>query len=1382
MMFDHIKPSATARTLHLVAHFHVDPVWWNTQAASIDQFERSDWSGSPRMGFQRSALDILRQHLDRAEHDADYRFCVAEIDYLEPFWFHHPHERERLLGLLDEQRLDVVGATYNEPNTNLTGLELTRRNLQFGLAFQRDVLGARADISWQLDVFGHDPSLPSVLHDAGVTATVFARGPYGPWGPLLRGGFDSLRPTERRPIASEFEWIAPDGRSVLAIHLAGHYSSGHELDRQASLEDARRFVRNVDETLGPLSASNQVFVPIGTDLGPPVRWITDLSRHADDDVAGALDGPLVVTSTPSMAVDAIRGEVADSGLAFAPQSRDMNPIYTGKDVSYIDSKQAHRATEHLVVEAETWAALAHLSAAAPYPHREIDDAWRLLVYGSHHDALTGTESDQVYVDLTAGWRHAHDLAHHIRSNAVHAIAAMTDTVAEAAGDEPGLAVIVHSTGFGRRRDVVQVLLGPGDLVTLHATGLRVTDRLGVDIPFVVDEHERDADGVLVRASLTFVVEMTGVGRTLVRVCAGPDLPEWQAIAGVCIANAHHRVTVDPAQGGCITSWLDPDGNEIVHEGRVANEIVWYPEYAQHPDHGEGPWHLSPTGSSSGSGDRPALVQSFRSPIGERLRIEGDLHHEGTRRARHTSELTLWAGIDRVDGTVQLDDVDGSDHLVRVRWPIGVRATTPVYETAEAVIGRSPAFVDVDAAQHPWTLDSAANGWFGTSVTCRVQLHRSDPTSDPTSDMASDTSDMASDMASDMTSDMTSDMAIAVAEIVVVDRSAHSLVRPLVVALAATGVTATVTLHDADRFGCLGVDSNVPDIRIVVGVVGDAQVQAQLHRLGEAGHDRVAEQLAVDGSARCWIPPSRPRREILVPGLDVRGEDDLATLVVVGRDQARLEHETSSITEELRESVMGVEVSDPLPSWAADEQPQDRTVAVVNRGTPGSAVDADGTLYMSLQRASTGWPSGVWIDPPRRTTPDGSSFQLQHWTHVFQYALVARRGDWRSAGIARTALEFQRPLHAHVEQCHPGSLDVDEPRLSLGDDGVELRALLVAPPDSESHDAVVDLRVSETHGRSTTRRIDTSLHLGDGRPIDLRGGAVGAAHPVDEAFTIGPFAATTRRLDAVPGELIPAPKLSDDDTPRFSRWWVQGRGPRTSTVGPLAVHLHRPGQGPGSRWSVTVARVPGSLDADDECDALAVELRVDGPTGWFSDGDRTEVCLDPGGFDIVPIDGAIRRNAGHHVVRVTASWVARSGRRGVAYDEHVVSIAMRSPVIQFDATPPDVHLTPGRSVDVEWALSNHASTALHAEIDIVSPWGSWELLPVGRVEILLPPGVSTPILTTVEASLGHRPGTWWWMARVVAGPNVAYSPTATLSVRPHDSDEPSSVLDGVSSSR
>src|SRR5262245_59785989 len=35
-------------TMHMVSHFHYDPVWWNTQAAYTVDWDRLDFPGSPR--------------------------------------------------------------------------------------------------------------------------------------------------------------------------------------------------------------------------------------------------------------------------------------------------------------------------------------------------------------------------------------------------------------------------------------------------------------------------------------------------------------------------------------------------------------------------------------------------------------------------------------------------------------------------------------------------------------------------------------------------------------------------------------------------------------------------------------------------------------------------------------------------------------------------------------------------------------------------------------------------------------------------------------------------------------------------------------------------------------------------------------------------------------------------------------------------------------------------------------------------------------------------------------------------------------------------------------------------------------------------------------
>ena len=88
---------------------------------------------------------------------------------------------------------------------------------------------------------------------------------------------------------------------------------------------------------------------------------------------------------------------------------------------------------------------------------------------------------------------------------------------------------------------------------------------------------------------------------------------------------------------------------------------------------------------------------------------------------------------------------------------------------------------------------------------------------------------------------------------------------------------------------------------------------------------------------------------------------------------------------------------------------DRSVAVLNRGTPGCVVTPDGTLHLSLMRSCSAWPSGIWIDGDRRTAPDGSGFAWQHWSHTFEYALASGPGDWRAAGYSLAAEDYNHDL-------------------------------------------------------------------------------------------------------------------------------------------------------------------------------------------------------------------------------------------------------------------------------------------------------------------------------------------------------------------------------------
>lgn len=737
-------------TMFMISHFHYDPVWWNTQGAYTSQW-REDPPGRAR---QANGFELVRAHLEMARREPEYKFVLAEVDYLKPYWDTHPQDRADLRRFLADGRIEVMGGTYNEPNTNLTSPETTIRNLVHGIGFQRDVLGAEPATAWQLDVFGHDPQFPGLAADAGLTSSSWARGPHHQWGPA-QGGVDRMQ------FCSEFEWIAPSGRGLLTHYMPAHYSAGWSMDSSTSLADAEAATYALFDQLKKVALTRNVLLPVGTDYTPPNKWVTAIHR----DWGARYTWPRFVCALPKEFFAAVRAELAKRGWVPSPQTRDMNPIYTGKDVSYIDTKQANRAAENAVLEAERFAVFAALLTGAEYPQAALAKAWVQLAYGAHHDAITGSESDQVYLDLLTGWRDAWELGRAARDNSLRllsgAVAASHDRV------------VVWNPLTQRRTDIVTARVDP----PLQA-GVRVFDPDGAEVAALVEHDGR---------SVTWLAcDVPSLGWRVYRLVPADEAPGWELVPGTDIANEHYRLAVDPERGGALSS-LVQDGRQLIAAGRVANELALYEEYPSHPTQGEGPWHLLPTGPVVCSSACPAQVQAYRGPLGQRLVVRGRI---GTL-LRYTQTLTLWDGVDRVDCRTSIDEFTGEDRLLRLRWPCPVPGAMPISEVGDAVVGRGFALLhegpeSVDTAQHPWTLDNPAYGWFGLSSAVRVR---------------------AGDGV----------RAVSVAEVVSPTETVSGpMARDLMVALVRAGVTATCSGADKPRYGHLDVDSNLPDARIALG--------------------------------------------------------------------------------------------------------------------------------------------------------------------------------------------------------------------------------------------------------------------------------------------------------------------------------------------------------------------------------------------------------------------------------------------------------------------------------------------------------------------------------------------------------------------------------------
>lgn len=273
----------------------------------------------------------------------------------------------------------------------------------------------------------------------------------------------------------------------------------------------------------------------------------------------------------------------------------MNPIYTGCHVSYIDTKQANRAGEQATLAAERFAVFAAALTGADYPEAALAKAWAQLCYGAHHDAITGSEADQVYLDLLTGWRDAWQLGTQARDNALAVLSGLVGGGVESV-------VVVWNPVASSRTDVVTARLE-----TPLAAGARVFDTDGTELPTHVEHGGRSVSWL--------ACDVPSLGWQSYRLLPGPDPSGWEPLPGNVISNEHHRLTADPDRGGGITSW-SCDGREMIVEGGLGNQLAVYDEYPKHPQSGEGPWHLVPSGNLFTSAvARDVSVQAYRGPLG-----------------------------------------------------------------------------------------------------------------------------------------------------------------------------------------------------------------------------------------------------------------------------------------------------------------------------------------------------------------------------------------------------------------------------------------------------------------------------------------------------------------------------------------------------------------------------------------------------------------------------------------------------------------------------------------------------------------------------------------------------------------------------------------------
>jgi alpha-mannosidase len=791
--------------------------------------------------------------------------------------------------------------------------------------------------------------------------------------------------------------------------------------------------------------------------------------------------------------------------------------------------------------------------------------------------------------------------------------------------------------------------------------------------------------------------------------------------------------VDPARGGTVVSWRDLAlDRELLMAGRPGNELLLYAEYPQHPTFGEGPWHLLPTGPpQAASADSRASVRAESSPAGQRLTVAGrvgDVDYEQV--------LTVWTGLSRVDCVTRLEPV-GADRLLRLRWPVAVPGGLPVSEVGAAVVGRGYGIVDVDSAEHPWTLDNPAYSWFGVGSTARV---------------------VVDDVP----------VAIGVAEVVAdAGLVASEPVRDLVVALVRAGVTSTTSLDIGSRYGHLAVDSNLPDTRIAIGGPDRNAFTAAVLASAPEYAEQLRRQLAEDGRARVWVPAELPLTEAWAPSADLRGERALPVLVVAGTHDAALRYALEELVEDLTDATVHIRQPLPPPGPAL----ADLSIAVLTRGLPGFAVDSTGALHLSLVRSCSGWPSGVWISPPQRTVPDGSGFQLQHWTHTFDHALASGPGDWRDSGLVPAGQAFTAPLVGVVTEPHAGTLPHETSLLSVHPEGAAVVTAVkpVGAPLASGRTPAppgegIAVRLYEPAGRAANVRLEIAVPIGSAARADLLDRETEPL-AVEEDGSVW--------LDLEPCEVATVllrPTGSPEGTAELvpepagvvaARYWSENAGPAPAGNLPVNVHFS-PTRAVGAGPVDLTVGVASSL-ADAEWTGV---VRVEAGGGWRAEPAEWPVALPPGAWAEVPVRVVPAPDAvpGDHLVAVSIEHAGQVVR-------DLAAVTVPGPVaaepgalgVELDTTA--VALRPGGRTKVRVVVTNRYRTAADATLQLLGPVDTWPFVPEWTVPLRLDGDDRRTVELPVQVPVGTPPGSWWLLARLAGAGQVAYSGSIRFTVNP-----------------
>ena len=350
-----VPASGSAHRAIAVGHAHIDSAWL--------------W---PVRETKRKCARTFSNVLDLMDRDPDFTFACSSAQQYAWIRDEYPEVFGRIKQRVAEGRWIPVGGMWVESDTNLPGGEALARQFVAGKRFFLEEFGVDTPEAWLPDSFGYTGALPQIVRAAGSKWFVTQK--------------PSWNETNVIPHTS-FLWEGIDGSRVLT-----HLPPADTYNSDVSPADLHRGERNNKER--GVANTSMLLYGFGDGGGGPTREMVAAARRQHD-----LDGsPRVELGTPAAVFEELERALPTPGVWSGEMYLEF---HRGTYTSQIRTKQGNRRSEHLLREAELWAATAAVRLGQEYPYDALESAWHTVLLQQFHDILPGSSIAWVYENAEA---------------------------------------------------------------------------------------------------------------------------------------------------------------------------------------------------------------------------------------------------------------------------------------------------------------------------------------------------------------------------------------------------------------------------------------------------------------------------------------------------------------------------------------------------------------------------------------------------------------------------------------------------------------------------------------------------------------------------------------------------------------------------------------------------------------------------------------------------------------------------------------------------------------------------------------------------------------------------------------------------------------------